>query len=336
MIKLNRCAVVCILSLALLGAVGVASASNAYAENKKPIEWKLLSSWGPDFKAVRYLLIPWIEAVNKKLKGKLVVTWVGPETVPPFQQLKPLRDGVFDVLFTHTAYHAGEMGFGMGLDFTPSSPAQKRKAGALKVMDEAYRKRQNVHYLGALQDGTGYHVMLREKCVSKADFSGYKIRTMPFHDPLIRGLGGATVRIPGGEVYSALDKGVVDGAAWPAVGALDYKWYEVAGYQVRPRFGETVFSLLVNLDSWNKLPKRYQEEITEITKEIEDSSRKKMISLWAEEEKELVKRGMKLCVLPKDEAKKYLNTFYVESWKFVIGLDPEYGPKLKKALDKVK
>ena len=334
--KFSRLAILLMLTMLCCGLPLKGLVTHAAADTAKPIEWKVLSSWGPDFKAVRYLLIPWINAVNQELKGKMVLTWVGPETVPPFEQLQPLRDGVFDVLFTHTAYHAGEMGFGMGLDFTPSTAAQKREAGALKVMDEAYMKRQNVHYLGALQDGTGYHVMLRDKCVAKADFSGLKIRTMPFHDPLIRTLGGATVRIPGGEVYSALDKGVVDGAAWPAVGALDYKWYEVAKYQVRPRFGDTVFSLLVNLDAWKKLPKSYQDAITAITKKIEKSGREKMMAMWDQEEKELVKRGMKLCVLPKGEDKKYLDTFYTESWKFVIKLDPEYGPKLKTALDKVK
>ena len=141
------------------------------------------------------------------------------------------------------------------------------------------------------------------------------------------------MRVPGGEVYSALEKGVVDGACWPAFGAFNYKWYEVAKWQVRPRFGETVHPLLVNVDSWNKLSPDLQKQVTEITLEVEEESRAKLMAAWQAEEQELVKLGMKLCVLPPDQAEKYLDTFYTATWNMVIKLDKENGPKLKELAD---
>ena len=301
--------------------------------NAGPIKWKALSSWSTDYTNTKYFLIPWVEKINEKLKGKLEVTWVGPEAVPPFEQIKPLKVGVFDVLATHSAYHAGAVAVGMGMDLFSASSKERRAAGFYRLVDEVYRKKVNAHYLGAGCDGTGYHLMLRNTCIKRADLSGLKIRTSPFYDPFITSLKGATVRVPGGEVYSALEKGVVDGACWPAFGAFNYKWYEVAKWQVRPRFGETVHPLLVNVDSWNKLSPDLQKQVTEITLEVEEESRAKLMAAWQAEEQELVKLGMKLCVLPPDQAEKYLDTFYTATWNMVIKLDKENGPKLKELAD---
>jgi TRAP-type C4-dicarboxylate transport system substrate-binding protein len=90
---------------------------------------------------------------------------------------------------------------------------------------------------------------------------------------MIRGLGGAPVRLALGEVYSALDKGVIDGIMMMAIGALDYKWYEVVKYMVRPIFGEVVCPILVNLNSWKNLPKDLQDLLDRTAIDIEESGR---------------------------------------------------------------
>jgi TRAP-type C4-dicarboxylate transport system substrate-binding protein len=178
--------------------------------------------------------------------------------------------------------------------------------------------------------------MLKKK-IDKADLTGLKIRTSPFYDPMIKDLGGAPVRIAGGEIYTALEKGVVDGACWPAMGALDYKWYEVAKYMVRPRFGEPVELILVNLNSWNRLPKDLQDLLTKIATEIEAKGRAAMVSSFENEEKELQKRGMELLLLPAKEAEKYLNAFYERSWEeLILKRDSEFGPRLKEAVDRMR
>ena len=59
--------------------------------------------------------------------------------------------------------------------------------------------------------------------------------------------------MPGSQVYSALEKGVVDGAAWPSAGMLSMKHFEVAKYKVRPTFGTSTLPILINMGSWKKL-----------------------------------------------------------------------------------
>jgi len=307
------------------------------AQAQKAIEWRMIASWGPDHPQVKRFLIPFVGEVNKRSGGKLKISWVGPEAVPSFEQFKPLREGLFDASYTHSAYHMGEMSVGPGMDFFLATPRERRAAGLHEILDEAYRKKANITYLAACGDGVGYHLMLRNQKIDKADLTGLKIRTSPFYDPMIKSLGGAPVRVAGGEIYTALEKGVVDGACWPAIGALDYKWYEVVKYMVRPRFGEAVELILVNLDSWNRLSKDLQNFLTQVAMEIEEKGRAAMVSSLDNEEKELQKRGMELLVLPPQEAKKYVNAFYERSWQeLVLKREPEFGPRLKEAVDRMK
>lgn len=285
---------------------------------------------------MKHCLIPLVDRINQRAAGKLKISWFGPEAVPAFEQLKPVREGIFDILFTHPAYHMGEIGFAQGLDLVTATAKERRDAGMLDIIDEAYRKRKNVTFIGAVPDGVGYHIMLKKK-IDKADLKGLKIRTNPFYDPLVKALGGAVVSLPAGEVYSALEKGVVDGATHPAMGVLDYKWYEVTKYALRPRYGETNFAIIVNLNSWNKLPKETRDIVTKAVMEMEVELPKKYAGLFAEEEKEIQKRGMELLVLPPAESKKFIDTFYDRSWaELVVQKDPEYGPKLKAAADKIR
>ena len=100
---------------------------------------------------------------------------------------------------------------------------------------------------------SGYHMFLKEPLSPAGDVKGRKIRgTLSYHG-VIRALGGSPVVLPGSQIYSALEKGVVDGACWPAAGMLSMKHFEVAKYRVRPTFGTSNVPVLVNLDSWNKL-----------------------------------------------------------------------------------
>jgi len=299
----------------------------------QPIKLKVLSSWGQEYLYVREFLIPYVDRLNKKSAGKLQVSWLGPEAVPPFEQLKPLSTGVFDVLFTHPAYHMGEVALGVSMDLVKASAKDRRTYGFYDVLDEGYKK-VNARVLGLISgEGVGYHFMLKKE-LKKADFTGWKLRTTPSYDPLAKALGAATVRVAPGEIYSALEKGVVDGAGWPVFGALDYKWYEVAKLQLRPQFGEVVEFLLVNQNIWSKLPKETQDFIAQTTREMEEEGRKTLTDRWSKEESELIRLGMKLNVLPPDEGEKLVKTYYERSWEeIVLKHAPDFGPKLKKLVD---
>jgi TRAP-type C4-dicarboxylate transport system substrate-binding protein len=310
--------------------------SSGSALAQKAIEWRVIVGWTTENASVRLNFVQFVEKVNKRGEGKFKISWFGPEAVPPFEQLKPVREGLFDGTFTAPAYHMGEVPIGNAGYFFAMPAKEVRKAGLLSMMDDIYKKKANVFNAMAVTTGVGFHIMLKKK-IDKADLTGLKIRTSPFYDPLVNALGGSPVRIAGGEIYSALEKGVVDGTCWPAVGALDYKWYEVAKYQVRPTFGEDINMLLVNVNSWNRLPKDIQTLVTTAAIEIEEEGRAAYMKMLDAEERELKKLGVEIVTLPPKEAEKYLNTFYTRSWDELCAKpDPENAPRIKAALDKLR
>ena len=104
-------------------------------------------------------------------------------------------------------------------------------------------------------------------------------------------LGASPVVLPHGEIYTALEKGVVDGAAFPLIGVLDYRWYEVAKYLLRPTFGNLAHSILINLNTWNRLTDQQKQLMLAEGRKIEDLWFTEWVRLGDEEHRELLARG---------------------------------------------
>jgi TRAP-type C4-dicarboxylate transport system substrate-binding protein len=330
--KIGKASLVFALSAWVVSSLGLGVKPAIAAD--APIKIKVLSSWGTDQTYTKMFLVPWVEKVNQRSGGKVQVSWVGPEAVPPFSQLQPLTMGLFDVLYTHSAYHAGEVAIGVSMDLVKGKMSDKRAAGFLEILDQGYQK-VNAKVLGLNVLGVGYTVMLKNK-IEKADFSGLKLRTTPSYEPLVKALNGASVRLANAENYSALEKGVVDGVCNTAFTSVDLRFYEVAKYFMKPLYGEVTQHFLVNLDSWSKWPKDVQDLVTDVTKEMEEEARVNLAKYFDERVAELTASGkMVINELPEAEGRKFQQTYYDRSWEeFVLKLEPELGPKMKAIADK--
>jgi TRAP-type mannitol/chloroaromatic compound transport system substrate-binding protein len=89
-----------------------------------------------------------------------------------------------------------------------------------------------------------------------ADMKGKKIRAAEgVIAELITAMGASTVSIPGSEVYSALDKGVVDAADWGTRSMNDQMgFYEVCKYSIEPGFHSmSALEFVVSNKNWNEL-----------------------------------------------------------------------------------
>ena len=104
--------------------------------------------------------------------------------------------------------------------------------------------------------------------------SGRKVRGNKYYEPIVAPLGGSLVNLPGGEIYSALEKGVVDGAAWPVAGQERMRFHEVAKFMMRPRFGTSPFTIAMKLDKFNALSKEDQALLLKAGQDVEASAPK--------------------------------------------------------------
>ena len=258
-------------------------------------DFRLLSSWDSSYAPVENVIDPFIEKLETESNGEISISRSGPETIPPFEQLDPVSRGLFDMLFTNGAYHYNDSAVAMALDALIGDAADLRDAGVWDFVDEHYQDR-GLKLIAVLYDLNGYHILLRDP-LEEGALEGRRIRGTPIYHPIIEALGGSPVVLPGDEIYPSLERGVVDGAAWPTVGAVGFRWFEVADYMMRPSFGQVGHPVFMNLDRWNSLDEDAQQLIARVAEQYETEALANFDRVVSEEEATLASEGVSVTEL---------------------------------------
>ena len=271
-------------------AVGILFSFSAYCQTLR-----MLVSWPPSDRPSHGMAAEFKRIVDEVGKGKVTIQLIGPEVVPPFQQLQPVSAGAFDMLFTHGAYHGGSKGLALVMDAIAPDPAKRRDSGVLAFLDNYYQKTHGIKVLAVSILGRGgYHCFIKAPLTPEGDWKGRKLRGVSTFHGVIQALGGSPVALPVGETYSALEKGVVDGGCMPAAGMAAYKLYEVAKYRVEPTYGSNNTIFGINLNKWNSLPKESQAILVEAGKRTELNNLGWGDQVLKEEREELSKQGVQV------------------------------------------
>jgi TRAP-type C4-dicarboxylate transport system substrate-binding protein len=306
--------------------------STAVAGGAQAAELRLLASWDKTNPAVAALAETFAKGVETGTKGGIKFIISGPETVPPFEQLQPVSTGVFQMLFTHAVYHYGTIGVAMGLDAVRGDLEARRKSGMLEAIDKSYQKLGLKLVAAPISATRGYHIVLRAPISPAGDLQGRKVRGTPSYHTVIAMLGASPVVLPGGEVYSALEKGVVDGAAWPASGVLGMRWYEVAKYMLRPSFGLSHYLFLMNLNSWSRLADAERSALLAEGRRAEEIWFKEYDRMVQEEEAELIKRGMQITEMGAEQKAKLQATWASAQWDLAEKKSGQEAKELRELL----
>jgi TRAP-type C4-dicarboxylate transport system substrate-binding protein len=136
-----------------------------------------------------------------------------------------------------------------------------------------------------------------------------------------------------GEVYTALERGVVDGYGWPIGGIFDLNWHERTKFRVDPGFYDAEVSLIVNLDTWKRLSDAQRQFLTRQARAFEAQN-----DFWKSYAQDETRRqeqaGIQAIRFEGAEAKQFIDRAYDAGWAGIVKASPEQGPKLKDALSK--
>ena len=121
----------------------------------------------------------------------------------------------------------------------------------------------NVMYLSPLQISP-FHLWSRSPIRSVAELKGKKIRTLGWEAKLLRALGGVPISMIATETYTALERGTLDGAMGTPNSGLDYKWNDVCPYFSRFYFSCKGLAVIINKDSWSKIPADIQKTFKDL------------------------------------------------------------------------
>ena len=105
--------------------------------------------------------------------------------------------------------------------------------------------------------------------VAGLDVSGLKVRTMenPVHLDIWETLGANPTPMAFGELFSAMEQGVVDGQENPWSTILTSNFHEVQNYGTETRHVYTPFILMMSEGTWDDLHPDYQELVQEAARQ---------------------------------------------------------------------
>jgi TRAP-type mannitol/chloroaromatic compound transport system substrate-binding protein len=156
------------------------------------------------------------------------------------------------------------------------------------------------------------------KLESLADIKGLKARCMGDGGNILKRMGAATVIIPGGQIYEAMQRGTIDAFEYSTLASnWNMHFNEVAPYVYlsptrAPSDPQVVF---VNKDAWNALPEDLQTIVTAVVSQYTQAQHEYLVFSGIEAVEQFKAAGNEVYKVPKDiedALTAEANKFYAE------------------------
>lgn len=272
-----------------------------------------------------------IKKVNADGKGVIQIQYIGgPKAMPPFEVGNAVKSGVIDIGNVTSAFYTSLMPEAEALKLATQPIQQQRRNGAWEYLNKLHNEKMNVWYLARTGDGVPFHLYLN-KPIEKADLKGLTIRVTPIYRSFFTALGANLVQTAPGEVYTALERGLVDGYGWPIQGIFDLGWQEKTKYRVDPGFYQVDVNILVNLDRWKKLTEAQRDVLTKAAQWVEERNALNA-EINATERKRQADAGIQTLELKGAELEKWNSTAQEAGWAYVKEIAPKHADELRRLL----
>ena len=251
---------------------GVKSNEGPAIQDGKTYEWRMVTTWPPHFPILgEYAeeLAKWIETMSG---GRMKIqVYGGGELVPALETFDAVSQGVAEMGHSGAYYWAGKspaaqffssVPFGMN---TQQFNAWLYEGGGIELWNELYSQ-FNLKVFPCGNTGGQMGGWFNKEINTAADFKGLKMRMPGLGGKVITKAGATSILAPGGELYTDLERGVIDALEW--VGPYhDYLmgFPQIAKYYYYPGWHEpeATLELLINKSKFDELPD-YLKKIIEV------------------------------------------------------------------------
>lgn len=245
------------------GMAGILASGLAPAVHAQPlIRWRLASSFPKSLDTLFAASEVFSKMVSDATNGQFRISLhPGGELVPPFGVLDAVQNATVECCHTAPYYFFGKddtFAIDCAIPFGLTSrqmTAWMYEGQGLKLLREFYAQYNIVNFpmgnTGAQMGG-----WYRKPVHGLADMKGLKMRIGGFGGKVLSAIGGVPQNLPAGEIYQALEKGVIDASEW--IGPYDDEklgLYKVAKYYYYPGWWEpsAQTSLYINSKAWQSL-----------------------------------------------------------------------------------
>lgn len=256
-------------------------------------------SFLPASSDITIAFLNFVDDVNEQGKGIVRIDFRGgPEALPAERIGQSVQSGVIDMAYVTPGRFTGIVPEADALLGTNLSMEELRSNGAIELLDSRLRERMNSHLLGVFFSGTGFHMFLSERPEFDSEgmpaFNGMPLRTSATYREFIDELGGVSVGISAGEIYTSIERGVVKGYGWPEYGVLDLGVGELTKYRLDPSFFNANNVVIINQRKWESLSEEAQELLTRLAQEHEVISTDFIKGIAEAEKQSLMDMGMEI------------------------------------------
>lgn len=303
--------------------------------------WRMVTTWPKNFPGLGTTAETFAQTVNAMSAGRLQIQVYGANEIVPAM-------GVFDAVSAGSV----EMGHGGAYYWRGKVPAAQffttipfgmnaqemngwlHHGGGLELWKEIYAPFNLIPFAGG---NTGIQMAgwFNREINSIEDLRGLKMRIPGMAGDVFNRAGGIAVNIPGGELYTSLQTGVIDAAEW--VGPendLAFGFHQIAKYYYYPGWQEpgSTLELIVNKPAFESLPADLQAIVTHAARAANQDMLDRYTAKNNTSVKELVeKKGVQLRKLP-DEVLQHLHDISMQVYAEQAAQDPSF----KKVYDSYK
>jgi len=261
-------------------AVAAAAASTMAAPavwaKEKTYRWKMVTTWPPNLPVLQTGAVRFAKRVEEATGGRIKIqVFAGGELVPALGVFDAVSDGTVECGSGAAYYWAGKVPAAqwfaaVPFGFNPQGiNAWFYSGGGLKLWEEVYAP---FNVIPRPQGNTGVQMggWFRKEMKSIDDFKGLKMRIPGLGGKVIAKAGGTVVLLPGGEIFTSLERGVIDATEWVGpMHDLRMGFYKAAKYYYYPGWHEpgTCLEVMFNKKAYESLPKDLQTILDAVAQE---------------------------------------------------------------------
>ena len=274
--------------------------------------------------------LEFVDMVNERGEGVVQIDVLGgPEAIGMFQQPDAVRDGIVDMVYTPGSFYGGTVPEKDALVASNLTAIEARENGGIDLINEIHQEKMGVYYLGWFDSGVTYNLWTVDEPAFDADgnldVSGIRLRGNAVYNAFFTDyLGAQVIDLPTTEVYSALERGVVDATGWTQIGLNDLRWNEFLNYRIEPNFFSTDLGVIINLDRWNALSPEAQAILQDVAIEHERNSVEALRERRDADFAELEAGGMQVVEIEGEARANYLAAARETTWNRMRTLMEEH------------
>ncbi|MCY4128022.1 MAG: TRAP transporter substrate-binding protein [Gammaproteobacteria bacterium] len=242
--------------------------SNSSQTSAQTFEWKLVMSWPKNLPGLATSAERLAQNIAEMSNNRLTIKVFGAgEYVPAFQVFDAVSSGTAEMGHSAAYYWRGKapilavfgtVPFGMTAQETNS---WLHYGGGLELWREVYAP-FNLIPFPAGNSGVQMAGWFNKEINSLADIQGLKMRIPGLGGDVFQRAGGVAVQLPGNELFTSLQTGVIDATEWVGpYNDLAFGLHDIATYYYYPGWQEpnAVLELMVNKSAYESLPEDLQK-----------------------------------------------------------------------------